>query len=111
MGRAFIPYAATAVALVFFAGGIAAILPVVANVLACTGGAFAIAAIGISIRDWRRNADPYSLKHLRLHYEEETPKSEAEIDAPFDSVFCPCCETVYSNRLPICPNCKGGRCG
>jgi hypothetical protein len=55
----------------------------------------------------RNRADPYDLARLRDLHEREVVR-DIEIVEPeeFDSIQCVRCGAVYSNKLPVCPQCK-----
>jgi len=77
--------------------------------LACTGGLLFIIALGLVAKELKRRSDPYSLTLLREIHEHGVAPEEEEPVGDVDSIYCPCCQTVYSIHLPICPNCKSGK--
>lgn len=104
MGRSYLPFAATGIALAFIAFSIERAFPFAGEVLLTCSAAFIVVAMWIGFAESRRRRDPYSLQTLRELHEEGEP-GEEEVEGNFDSILCRCCGEIYSNRIPVCPRC------
>jgi hypothetical protein len=101
--RSWFPYAALALA---FAMGATAFstAPFVQNLLLLLSALCGV-AVGAHVLAGKRSAR-YDLGVLReVHEREEALEIELDEPQEFDSVHCLHCDTVYSSRLPACPQC------